>query len=60
MEPAENVCTQAHKKSVLMTLPPFLGNWKVNVKGRQPVNFFRHLFPRDLIDETGLMDGAYA
>lgn len=30
-------------------LPPFLGDWRVNVEGREPVDFFRHLFPIDLI-----------
>lgn len=33
-------------------LPPFLGDWRVNVQGREPVDFFRHLFPIALIDES--------
>lgn len=31
-------------------LSPFLGDWKVNVEVREQINFFRHLFPFDLID----------
>ncbi|KAM7402171.1 hypothetical protein PAMP_017435 [Pampus punctatissimus] len=32
-------------------LTPFLGEWKLNVEGRDPIDFFRHLFPADLIDD---------
>ncbi|XP_027899099.1 piggyBac transposable element-derived protein 2-like [Xiphophorus couchianus] len=30
--------------------PPFLGERRVNVDGREPIDFFRYLFPLDLID----------
>ncbi|KAJ0057346.1 hypothetical protein NL108_004931 [Boleophthalmus pectinirostris] len=32
-------------------LPAFLGEWKLNVEGRDPIDFFRHLFPADHIDD---------
>ncbi|CAG6022016.1 unnamed protein product [Menidia menidia] len=33
-------------------LLPFLGDWRVNVQGREPIDFFSHLFPIALIDES--------
>lgn len=32
-------------------LPPFLGEWKVNVEGTEPIHFFMHLFPEELMNE---------
>lgn len=29
--------------------PPVLGEWKVNVEGTEPIDFFMHLFPKDEI-----------
>lgn len=29
----------------------FLGQWKVNVEGTEPIDFFMHLFSQDLINE---------
>uniref|UniRef100_A0A3Q3J369 PiggyBac transposable element-derived protein domain-containing protein n=1 Tax=Monopterus albus TaxID=43700 RepID=A0A3Q3J369_MONAL len=41
-------------------LPPLLGDWKLNVEGRDPVDFFRHLFPADLIDDIVHNTNLYA
>ncbi|XP_062853638.1 piggyBac transposable element-derived protein 2-like [Trichomycterus rosablanca] len=41
-------------------LPPFLGDRKVNVEGREPIDLFRHLFPLDLIDEIVHNTNMYA
>ncbi|CAK6983472.1 PREDICTED: piggyBac transposable element-derived protein 2-like [Scomber scombrus] len=60
-------CTQARKYVWKLQdndfdgdLPPFLGDWKVNVEGGEPVDFFRHLFPLDLIDEIVHNTNMYA
>uniref|UniRef100_A0A3B5KWX9 PiggyBac transposable element-derived protein domain-containing protein n=1 Tax=Xiphophorus couchianus TaxID=32473 RepID=A0A3B5KWX9_9TELE len=39
--------------------PPFLGE-RVNVDGRQPINFFRYWFPLDLTDEMVHNTNMYA
>ncbi|XP_014865728.1 PREDICTED: piggyBac transposable element-derived protein 2-like, partial [Poecilia mexicana] len=41
-------------------LPPFLGERRVNVDGREPIDFFRYLFPLDLIDEIVHNTNMYA
>lgn len=41
-------------------LPPFLGELKVNIEGTEPIDFFMHLFPEDLIDEIVLKTNLYA
>ena len=41
-------------------LPPFLGQWKFNVEGREPIDFSRHLFPADLIDDIVKNTNLYA
>lgn len=45
LKPAQKVRTEARERSETTTLPPFLGNWKVNVEGRQPVDFLVICFP---------------
>ncbi|KAK5598513.1 hypothetical protein CRENBAI_009313 [Crenichthys baileyi] len=41
-------------------LPPFLGEWKVNVEGEEPMDFFMRLFPEDLISEIVQNTNLYA
>lgn len=41
-------------------LPPFLGEWKLNVEGKDPIDFFRHLFPAVLIDDIVHNTNLYA
>lgn len=41
-------------------LPPSLGELKLNVEGRDPIDFFRHLFPADLIDDIVNNTNLYA
>ncbi|XP_058235983.1 activating transcription factor 7-interacting protein 1 isoform X3 [Hemibagrus wyckioides] len=41
-------------------LPRFLGEWKVNVEGTEPIDFFIHLFPEDLLDEIVHNTNLYA
>lgn len=41
-------------------LPPFLGEWKVNVKGTEPIDVLMHLFPEDLINEIMHNTNLYA
>lgn len=53
---------KAHKKSEHLwrvkdnhfgaDLPPFLGEWKLNVSGSEAVDFFTHLFPEELVNDT--------
>lgn len=41
-------------------MPRFLGEWKVNVRGTEPIDFFIHLFPEDLLDEIVHNTNLYA
>ncbi|KAF7219873.1 piggyBac transposable element-derived protein 2-like [Nothobranchius furzeri] len=41
-------------------LPCFLGEWNFNVEGKDPIDFFRHLFPEDLIDNITYNTNLYA
>lgn len=41
-------------------LAPFLGEWKVNIEGTEPIDFFMHLFPEELIDGIVLKSNLYA
>ena len=41
-------------------MPTFLGEWKVNVEGKETINFFMHLFPEELIDDIVQNTNMYA
>lgn len=41
-------------------LPPFLGQWKANVQGTEPVEFFMHLFPEELNNDIVFNTNLYA
>lgn len=41
-------------------LPPFLGEWKLNVNGSEPIDFFSYLFPEELVNEIVQNTNLYA
>ena len=41
-------------------MPSFLGKWKVNVEGTEPIDFFMHLFPEDLLSDIVHNSNLYA
>lgn len=41
-------------------LPDFLGEWSLNVQATEPLEFFLHLFPEELIDDITYHTNLYA